>query len=221
MTEHELKPKQLQVIKFIAESCMRGKPPTLREIGDACGLSSLSSVDYQLTRLDKMGYIRKGTGKSRDIDVLRVPSEFAGTEIDPEYSHQSASPESQFELATLVPLVGQIAAGVPITAEQHVEDVMPLPRALVGEGAIFMLRVVGDSMVDAAICDGDYVVVKQQNTAENGEIVAAIIDDEATVKTFKKTGGQVWLLPQNPVYEPIPGNHATIVGKVIAVLRSV
>lgn len=120
----------------------------------------------------------------------------------------------------MVPLVGRIAAGGPILAEQVVEDIMPLPRQLVGHGDLFMLRVSGDSMVDAAICDGDWVVVRRQPTAENGDIVAALLDDEATVKTFRQRNGHTWLLPQNTRYEPIVGDHAVIMGKVVSVMRS-
>lgn len=120
-----------------------------------------------------------------------------------------------------VPVLGRIAAGVPITAEEVVDDVFPLPRQLVGEGNLFLLRVTGESMIEAAICDGDWVVVRQQPTADNGEIVAALLDDEATVKTFKQTDGRVWLLPQNPAFEPIDGTDCTILGKVVAVLRRI
>ena len=120
-----------------------------------------------------------------------------------------------------VPLVGRIAAGGPILAEEAVEDVFPLPRQLVGDGELFLLNVVGDSMIDAAICDGDWVVVRRQPTAVNGDIVAAMLDNEATVKTFKRTDQQVWLMPHNPAYDPIDGNHASILGKVVAVLRKV
>jgi repressor LexA len=123
--------------------------------------------------------------------------------------------------ASYVPVLGQIAAGVPITAEESVEDVFPLPKQIVGEGQLFLLKVVGDSMVDAAICDGDWVVVRQQPTADNGDIVAAMLDNEATVKTFKRKDGKVWLLPHNPAFEPIDGDHATVLGKVTAVLRRV
>jgi len=120
-----------------------------------------------------------------------------------------------------VPVVGRIAAGGPILAEESIEDVFPLPRQLVGEGTMFLLEVRGDSMIEAAICDGDWVVIRQQPTADNGDIVAALLDDEATVKTFKRSGGQVWLMPHNPAYDPIDGNHATILGKVVAVLRRI
>jgi repressor LexA len=120
-----------------------------------------------------------------------------------------------------VPLVGRIAAGIPITADQQVEEVFPLPRQLVGKGDLFMLKVVGDSMIDAAICDGDWVVVRQQNVAENGEIVAAMLDNEATVKVFRQRDAHTWLLPRNSAFEPILGDDATLLGKVVAVLRSV
>ncbi|MFO7191380.1 MAG: transcriptional repressor LexA, partial [Thermocrispum agreste] len=118
-----------------------------------------------------------------------------------------------------VPLVGRIAAGGPVLAEQAVEEIYPLPKDLVGEGELFLLTVAGDSMIDAAIADGDLVVVRKQPTADNGEIVAAMIDGEATVKTFKRKDGHVWLMPQNEAYDPIPGDEATILGKVVAVLR--
>jgi repressor LexA len=122
---------------------------------------------------------------------------------------------------TYVPVVGRIAAGGPILAEQAIEDVFPLPRDLVGDGTLFLLRVVGDSMIEAAITDADWVVVRQQPVAENGDIVAAMIDGEATVKTYKRRDGHVWLMPHNPAYTPILGDDAKILGKVVAVLRRV
>jgi repressor LexA len=123
--------------------------------------------------------------------------------------------------ASYVPVLGRIAAGVPILAEETVEDVFPLPRQIVGEGQLFLLQVVGDSMIEAAICDGDWVVVRQQPTADNGDIVAAMLDNEATVKTFKRKDGKVWLMPHNAAFDPIDGDHATILGKVTAVLRRI
>ena len=120
-----------------------------------------------------------------------------------------------------VPVVGRIAAGGPILAEQAIEDVFPLPKTLVGEGTLFLLKVVGDSMIDAAISDGDWVVVRQQQTADNGEIVAAMIDGEATVKTLQRRDGHVWLLPHNAAYQPIDGDEATVLGRVVAVLRKI
>jgi repressor LexA len=145
--------------------------------------------------------------------------------VDEPQQLRSSSGDAVSELTTssdtaMVPLVGRIAAGGPILADQAVEDVMPLPRQLVGHGELFMLKVSGDSMIDAAICDGDWVVVRQQHTAENGDIVAALLDDEATVKTFRQRDGHTWLLPQNTRYEPILGDHATIMGKVVSVMRA-
>jgi repressor LexA len=123
------------------------------------------------------------------------------------------------QLASLVPLVGRIHAGEPSPAEQFWEGTFPLPRALVGDGTLFLLRVAGDSMIDAAIADGDWVVVRQQPVAENGEIVAAMVAGEATVKTLKLAGEETWLMPQNPAFSPIQGREATVLGKVVAVLR--
>jgi len=125
------------------------------------------------------------------------------------------------EPPVFVPVVGRIAAGGPILAEQMIEDVFPMPKALVGDGTLFLLRVAGDSMIEAAIADGDWVVVRQQPTADNGEIVAAMIDGEATVKTLQRRNGHVWLLPHNPAYQPIDGDEATILGKVVTVMRRI
>jgi repressor LexA len=123
--------------------------------------------------------------------------------------------------AAFAPVVGRIAAGEPMLAVESIENIFPMPRELVGEGMLFVLKVVGDSMINAAIADGDWVVVRQQSVAENGEIVAALIEEEATLKTYKKADGHVWLMPQNPSYSPIPGDEASILGKVVAVLRRV
>jgi repressor LexA len=188
----------------------RGYPPSMREIGDAVGLSSLSSVTHQLNQLELSGYLRRDPHRPRALEVL----------IDlPSSSGENAESGPQVQDAAMVPLVGRIAAGIPITADQQVDEVFPLPRQLVGKGDLFMLKVVGESMIDAAICDGDWVVVRQQNSAENGDIVAALLDDEATVKTFKRSDGHVWLMPHNPAYTPILGDHATVMGKVVTVLR--
>ncbi|MFM8240959.1 MAG: transcriptional repressor LexA, partial [Actinomycetota bacterium] len=139
---------------------------------------------------------------------------------DPEASDPTGSGDAR-PAAAYVPVLGRIAAGGPILAEEAVETVFPLPREIVGDGELFLLKVVGDSMVDAAICDGDYVVVRRQPTADNGEIVAALLDDEATVKTLQRRDGHTWLLPHNPAYSPIDGDHATILGRVVAVMRRV
>ena len=211
--------RQRRVLEVIRDSIeRRGYPPSVREIGEAVGLSSASSVAHQLSVLQKKGWLRRDPNRPRALDV-RLPGDSphqasAPTEVGP-------GDDAQVPAPTYVPLVGRIAAGGPVLAEQAVEDVFPLPRELVGEGTLFMLKVVGDSMVEAAICDGDWVVVRQQPTAENGEIVAAMIDGEATVKTYKRRDGHVWLLPHNPAYEPIPGDDATVLGRVVSVLRRV
>jgi repressor LexA len=208
--------RQRRVLEVIRSSIeRRGYPPSVREIGEAVGLSSASSVAHQLSVLQKKGWLRRDPNRPRALDV-RLPGE---TTL-PATAVTTAADESA-PAPTYVPLVGRIAAGGPVLAEQAVEDVFPLPRELVGEGTLFMLKVAGDSMVEAAICDGDWVVVRQQPTAENGEIVAAMIDGEATVKTYKRRDGHVWLLPHNPAYEPIPGDDATILGRVVTVLRRV
>jgi repressor LexA len=212
--------RQRRVLEVIHDSIeRRGYPPSVREIGEAVGLSSASSVAHQLSVLQKKGWLRRDPNRPRALDV-RLPGD-AGRAIPAPAEFASAGDEGQVPAPTYVPLVGRIAAGGPVLAEQAVEDVFPLPRELVGEGTLFMLKVAGDSMVEAAICDGDWVVVRQQPTAENGEIVAAMIDGEATVKTYKRRDGHVWLMPHNPAYEPIPGDDATVLGRVVSVLRRI
>jgi repressor LexA len=201
----------LEVIQ--ASIAQHGYPPSMREIGDAVGLKSLSSVTHQLGQLELSGYLRRDPGKTRAMEVL---IDLPGTS-----SENPADAITPVGDAAMVPLVGQIAAGIPITAEQQVEEIFPLPRQLVGKGDLFMLKVSGESMIDAAICDGDWVVVRTQNTAENGEIVAAMLDGEATVKTFRQRDGHTWLLPRNSSFEPILGDDAVVLGKVVAVLRAV
>lgn len=197
----------------------KGYPPSMRQIGDMVGLASLSSVTHQLGRLETMGYIRRDPKLPRAIEVLDENG------VGIHGSSSSSLPElPNFEVGdedlVPVPLVGRIAAGGPITAEQSVEDVLALPHQLVGSGKLFMLKVKGDSMIDAAICDGDWVVVREQHTADNGDIVAALLDDEATVKVFRQVDGHTWLMPRNSNYEPIMGDRATVMGKVVSVLRS-
>jgi repressor LexA len=212
--------RQRRVLEVIRDSIeRRGYPPSVREIGEAVGLSSASSVAHQLSVLQKKGWLRRDPNRPRALDV-RLPEDSPHS-LPTTAESISGAGDVQGSPATYVPLVGRIAAGGPVLAEQAVEDVFPLPRELVGEGTLFMLKVVGDSMVEAAICDGDWVVVRQQPTAENGEIVAAMIDGEATVKTYKRRDGHVWLLPHNPAYEPIPGDDATVLGRVVSVLRRV
>ncbi|MCA0146651.1 transcriptional repressor LexA [Blastococcus sp. LR1] len=212
--------RQRRVLEVIRDSIdRRGYPPSVREIGEAVGLSSASSVAHQLSVLQKKGWLRRDPNRPRALDV-RLPGE-AGRSAAASTEPPLIGDGERASAPTYVPLVGRIAAGGPVLAEQAVEDVFPLPRELVGEGTVFMLKVTGDSMVEAAICDGDWVVVRQQPTAENGEIVAAMIDGEATVKTYKRRDGHVWLMPHNPAYEPIPGDDATILGRVVSVLRRV
>jgi repressor LexA len=214
--------RQCRIIQFVEDSVRRdGYAPTLREIGSAVGLASTSSVSYQRQRLQEKGYLTRGAGRPRTAVVLPV--------ADPADS-QSAGPadgDIAGHRVARVPLVGRIAAGGPILADQSIEDIVPLPRQLVGEGQLIMLRVVGDSMINAAIADRDWVVVRRESDVENGDIVAAMFesdtsaDSEATVKTFKRSAGHVWLIPHNPAYAPILGDEAKILGKVVAVLRRV
>ncbi|MFI5864612.1 transcriptional repressor LexA [Streptomyces sp. NPDC051546] len=203
--------RQHRVIEVIRDSVQRrGYPPSMREIGQAVGLSSTSSVAHQLMALERKGFLRRDPHRPRAYEVR-------GSDMP---SVQATDPAGR-PVASYVPLVGRIAAGGPILAEEAVEDFFPLPRRLVGDGELFLLKVVGDSMIEAAICDGDWVAVRRQPVAENGDIVAAMLDCEATVKRFKREDGHVWLLPHNQVFEPISGDDATILGIVTAVMRKV
>ena len=196
--------KILQFIRGFAQHC--GYPPTLREIGKAVGLVP-STVSYHRSILEQHGYLSHGAGLPR-------------TAVEPPTGYPVSQPGAD---EVEVPLVGQIAAGVPLLADEQVEGIYRLPRQLVGGGTLFMLNVAGDSMTGALIADGDLVVVRQQPTAENGEIVAAMVIDgieaEATVKTLQRLNGHAWLMPHNPGYQPIPADDATILGKVVAVVR--
>jgi repressor LexA len=206
--DRDLTPRRRKVLQFIQDSIERnGYPPSIREIGEASGLQSTSAVSYQVSVLQKQGYLSREAGRPRTTAVIRAP----------------------VARIARVPLVGAVKAGDPILVpdEIDVEDVFPLPVQLVGEGDFIMLKVAGESMTGAAINDGDFVVVRLQEDAENGEIVAALVESdtaekpEATVKTFKKRDGHVWLMPNNPAFTPIPGDTATIIGKVVTVLRSI
>jgi repressor LexA len=208
LAESDLSSRQRRILTVIREWVeANGYPPTVREIGDAVGLVSPSSVAYQLKELEKKGFLRRDPARPRAVDVRS---------LDDDEASRSARPAPAY-----VPLLGRIAAGGPILAEEHVEEILPLPRELVGQGTLFSLQVKGDSMIEAAICDGDIVVVRQQPTAENGDIVAAMIDGEATVKVYRLRSGHVQLVPRNTAYQPIPGDQATILGKVVAVMRRV
>jgi repressor LexA len=223
--DHVLTWRQRKVLQVIRESVQeRGYPPSMREIGEAVGLTSTSSVAFQLSTLQRKGYLHRDVGRPRTVEVF-LPGQPA---VRPEQGRDGREDGESAEIpsidipsqeAAYVPLVGRIAAGGPILAEQAIEDVFPLPRQLVGEGTLFLLKVAGDSMINAAITDGDWVVVRQQDDAENGDIVAAVLDGETTVKTFKRSEGHVWLIPHNPAYTPILGDEASILGRVVALLR--
>ncbi|MFE5587810.1 transcriptional repressor LexA [Kitasatospora sp. NPDC056531] len=208
-TEAEgLTERQRRVIEVMRDSVRRrGYPPSMREIGQAVGLTSTSSVSHQVKALERKGL------QYRDPNRPRAYRVWADRHTAP------TDTTGNIGVPVPVPLVGRIAAGGPILAEQTVEDVLPLPRQLVGEGELFALTVRGDSMIEAAICDGDWVTVRRQPVADNGDIVAAMIDGEATIKRLKRDNSGVWLMPHNPAYEPINGDNATILGKVVAVLR--
>ena len=207
-TSSELTARQISILDFIKTATeSQGYAPSMREIGDAAGLNSPASVKYQLDILEEKGFIRRDENRGRAMEVV-LPDHIAG--------ESAPTDKTRF-----IPLVGSIAAGVPITADQQVEETLPLPESLVGKGDLFMLKVKGESMIDAAICDGDYVVVRQQKDAQNGDIVAAMIDGEATVKTFSRKGGHIWLLPANDDFAPIDGDNCEVLGKVTAVLRSI
>ncbi|GAA1305938.1 transcriptional repressor LexA [Saccharothrix xinjiangensis] len=202
-----LPPRQQRILAVIRDWVVRhGYPPSTRELGEAVGLRSSSSVSKHLASLEDKGFLRRGPSLARPVDVRL----FLGT----------AAPRPTGG-SVAVPVVGDIAAGLPITAEEHFDDVLELPRELTGRGTVFGLRVRGDSMVDAAICDGDVVVVRQQHEAHSGQIVAAMIDDEATVKVYERRNGHVRLEPRNPAYQAIDGDRAVVLGVVVSVLRSV
>ncbi|MET7330793.1 transcriptional repressor LexA [Nonomuraea sp. NPDC005650] len=199
--------RQQRILAMIRDWVVRhGYPPGTREIGDAVGLRSSSSVSKHLRSLEEQGFLRRGASMTRPIDVRLFL--------------RASAPEPAGDLVS-VPVVGDIAAGTPILADEHMDDMLTLPRDLTGRGNVFGLRVRGDSMIDAAICDGDIVVVRQQPEAHSGQIVAAMIDGEATVKVFRRRGGHVLLEPRNPAYDVIDGDGAVVLGIVVSVLRSV
>jgi repressor LexA len=203
----ELTTRQVTILDFIKTATeSQGYAPSMREIGEAAGLNSPASVKYQLDILEEKGFIRRDAERGRAMEVI-LPDSMTG-----EGAHTDKT--------RFIPLVGSIAAGVPITADQQVEETFPLPESLVGKGELFMLKVKGESMINAAICDGDYVVIRQQKDANNGDIVAAMIDGEATVKTFSRKSGHIWLLPANDDFAPIDGDQCEVLGIVTAVLRS-
>ncbi|WP_246105555.1 transcriptional repressor LexA [Sporomusa termitida] len=201
---NSLSAKQNQILSYIKENLRaKGYPPSVREIGEAVGLSSSSTVHSHLTKLESLGYIKRDPTKPRAIDVLD---------------------EAQWRQKTVipVPLIGMVTAGQPILAIENIEETYPLPAELLGsEDDVFMLSVKGDSMVNAGILDGDYILVRQQSNANNGDIIVALIDDEeATVKRFYKESGRIRLQPENDLMEPIYAEQVAIVGKVVGLFRS-
>jgi repressor LexA len=235
--DHVLTWRQQRILHVIRDFAHRhGYAPTVREIGEAAELASTSSVSNQLSVLQRKGYLRRTPGRPRTLE-LRLPGQ-PTVRLAAENLADAVALPSQDAPYAPVPLHGQIPAGpqnlteriIGDTWDLPIGDTWDLPRELVGEGTLFRLKVRGDSMINAAIADGDIVVVRQQSQAENGEIVAAMIDGETTVKTLQRVNGQVWLVPHNPVYEPIPWpiprddtaiEDAVILGKVVAVLRRI
>ncbi|ANS28002.1 LexA repressor 1 [Rhodococcus opacus] len=202
-------PSRQQRILATIRDCVaaHGCTPSTRQIGDAVGLRSTSSVSKHLKSLEEKGFLRRGTAMARQLDVRPFLAE--------------ATRGRSSENNVTVPVVGDIAAGAPILAEEHADEMLTLPRELVGSGTVFGLRVRGESMIDAAICDGDVVVVRRQDEAHSGEIVAAMIDGEATVKVFRRRDGHVFLEPRNPAYAVIDGDDAVVLGKVVSVMRRI
>jgi repressor LexA len=218
--------RQQAILDVIRDSVeRRGYPPSIREICESAGLASTSSVAHQLSMLERKGYLRRDPNRPRAVDVRTGSSKpYDPNQPVPKAARRALAVSDdapRSDAPVFVPVVGRIAAGGPILAEQMIEDVFPLPKALVGDGTLFMVKVVGESMIDAAIADGDWVVVRQQQDAENGDIVAAMIDGEATVKTLQRKDGHAWLLPHNPAFAPINGDDATILGRVVSVLRKI
>jgi repressor LexA len=215
--------RQRRILQFIHDWVQeRGYSPSMREIGRAVGLASTSSVEHQLSALESKGHLRREAGCPRTVEV-RLPGVPPVSTKGRADAKSAAGPARRIfaREARRVPMVGRIAAGSPVPAEESAGEAFPLPQELVGEGDLFMLKVTGDSMIGAAITDGDWVVIRQQSDAESGEIVAAMIDGEATVKTLKRSGDHVWLMPHNSAYPPILGDQATILGRVVTVLRRV
>ncbi|MFJ8896932.1 transcriptional repressor LexA [Leifsonia sp. NPDC102414] len=204
--ESGLTTRQAAIVQYINESVARqGYPPSMREIGAAVGLSSTSSVAHQLMALESKAVLYRDPHRPRAYRVRPswAPELADGRETKP----------------VEVPLVGRIAAGAPLLADEMVEDVYSMPRQVVGDGDLFALTVSGDSMIDAAICDGDILTVRRQDSADHGDIVAGLLGEEATVKVLHRQDGKVWLMPRNPAYEPIPADDVKILGKVVGVLR--
>jgi repressor LexA len=201
--------KQFQIFKFIVDSTKSiGYPPSVREIAEAVGLSSSATVHSHLKKLEDLGYIRRGKGSSRTIEILNSAYK------------SSDNNENDLRDITLIPIVGSVAAGTPILAQENIEEYFPVTSDFIKDAnEVFMLKVKGDSMINAGILDRDYIIVRKQAIARNGEIIVALIEDEATVKRFLKTDKLIKLIPENDFMKPIIVNDVTIVGKVIGVIR--
>ena len=225
--------RQKEVLNALRSELLKNRyAPTIREIADRCGFSSTSSVKYQLDALEDKGYIVRDPRRPRTILLTELGLENTHRRLYADYTSagvprgaaaeepKTSAEDFHVDPSVNVPVVGRIAAGSPILADQVVEEILPLPRSLTGDGELFMLKVVGDSMVEAAICDGDWVVIRRQPVAENGEIVAAMIEGEATVKVLQRKDGHTLLLPRNSEYRPIPADDAEVLGRVVTVLRS-
>ena len=217
MARDKLSKRQTAIYEYICTYTKeRGYPPSVREIGAAVGLASPSTVHMHLKVLQERGYIKRDSKKPRTIEV--VSNEHSSTD---ESGEKLASPVQDTDKNEMhLPLVGRVAAGVPILAEQNVEETLTLPTSIVGDDSSFILRVHGESMINAGIFDGDYIVVKEQSDAHDGEIVVALIDDSATVKTFYRERDRVRLQPENDTMEPIYAENPRILGHVTALIRS-
>lgn len=217
----QLSARQRRILEVIHDAVLlRGYPPSIREIGDAAGLQSTSSVAYQLKQLEEKGFLRRDPNKPRAVDVRHLNEDKPAKKQKEatEKSLPTAPPEAS--TFSYIPVVGRIAAGAPITAEENIDTYYPMPEEIVGNGELYMLQVVGDSMQDAGILNGDWVIVRSQNTCEEGDFVAALLEgEEATVKEFHRDSSGVWLLPHNESYAPIKGDEAEIMGKVVSVMR--
>jgi repressor LexA len=215
--DRRLTPRRQKILDCIRDSVQRrGYPPSMREIAAAVGLKSTSAVTYQLKTLQQMGHLARDANMPRT--AVERPSRRRVRQHQPGQAAQAPAGAGAPDMVS-VPVFGQIAAGSPVTASPEPQGSMQLPAAMVGSGALVAVRVAGDSMVNAHIFDGDCVIVRQQDTAHDGDIVAALIEDEATVKTFHRAGGHVWLMPQNPRYEPILGDRCGLMGKVVATVH--
>ncbi|MGI6215997.1 MAG: transcriptional repressor LexA [Coriobacteriales bacterium] len=224
MTKSELTDRQRQILDYIRVYTRdNGYPPSVRDIGDAIGLKSSSSVHSHLTALEKKGYISRSSSSARAItvNVEKLEQMYPDEAVNADSVLPEEEIDEVYRNVVPLPLVGRVAAGTPILAEQNIEETLGLPKQIVGDKNSFLLTVSGESMIDAGILDGDIVVVEEQNTARNGEIVVAMIDGEATVKTFYKEENRVRLQPQNPTMDPIYATDVTILGKVTALFRTI